>query len=105
MAADWYFPPHDGSAFWNPLGAVMFTGEWEAGESLVRECIQNSLDAVTPGEEVSVTFYVSKPDELTTAVASRWFGSLWPHLRSSDCKTSGELEKSPSRAGFIVVED
>jgi hypothetical protein len=105
MSADWYFPPHDGRPFWNPLGPVMLADEWGAGESLVRECIQNSLDAGAPGEEVSVTFHVSAPDELIPEAAARWFGSLWPHLRSRDCKTSESAPARPGRGGYILVED
>ena len=111
MCADWFFASHEpGLPIYNPLAGEHFNqgavgdADWEPGQSLVRECIQNSLDAHVEGEQVTVFFCVIRPGSLTTQMASSWFSSLWPHLRSSDCKISN-LPPAPYADQFIVVED
>lgn len=103
----WYFWPHDRGIVYNTLGAEHFSehdGDWRPGEELVRECIQNSLDAGRDGEEVSVSFQVRAARSMTADAASFWFDSLWPHLLAEDCRLAG-VPRSPEPAGFVVVED
>lgn len=108
---DWHFASHQpGGPVYNPLGGEHFNqgavgdGDWEAGESLVRESIQNSIDARSGSEPVHVAFHVSPPSGLTSQSAEAWFGSLWPHLRSAQCKLRG-LPERPMVGGYLVVED
>ena len=112
MQESWHFARHQpGGPVYNPLGGEHFNqgavgdADWEAAESLVRESIQNSLDARAEGEEeVSVVFHVSAPTAMSDETAVAWFGSLWPHLRSRECKLVN-LKERPHRGGFIVVEE
>ncbi len=109
MKASWHFRSwHDGDDLINPLAAEQFddAGEgWKPGESLVRECIQNSLDAKVDGDgPVEVHFRLSEEDALTVDRAKFWFGELWPHLQSKECELS-QLDDAPSATSFLVVED
>ena len=107
MTEEWHFVRHEiGQPIRNTLGAEHFAEseeDWSPGEVLVRECIQNSLDA-HHDDEVSVTFQVRPQGAMNAATASAWFGSLWPHLRSEDCKLPN-IEVEPPSGGFVVVED
>ena len=104
MGADWHFPQHTPGPVSNLVAGEHFSGEKEAGESLVRECIQNSSDARLDGEEVSVTIHVGRVGDLAKESGAFWFGTLWPHLKSRDCKLHS-LEPKPFTGTFIVVED
>jgi hypothetical protein len=104
--ARWHFEKQQpGTGVNNSLQGEFFGqgDQWNAGVSLVRESIQNSMDAGL-GDEVSVVIYVSTPTALDGKTAEFWFGSLWPHLRSRECKIRG-IKDHPHAAGFIVVED
>jgi len=72
--------------------------------SLVREAIQNSLDAKTGDEAVHVRFYLSDGEDLAAVRARNWLGDLWPHLRA---RRSGlrDVPEAPSPCRFVVVED
>jgi hypothetical protein len=72
--------------------------------SLVREAIQNSLDAHVGNEPVHVRFYLSAEEGLTAGRARNWFAGLWPHLRA---RRSGlrEVQPEPQACRFIVIED
>jgi hypothetical protein len=108
MTAKWHFVRHrPGQPIVNPLGTEHFTtaeDDWRPGETLVRECIQNSLDARHADEEVSVRFFVGNDGSMSAATADFWFGSLWPHLRSPDCRLP-HVPRAPNVGGFVVVED
>ncbi len=108
MNAAWHFAKHRvGQPFVNPLGSEHFSeaeDDWRAGEVLVRECIQNSLDAGVGNEPVCVRFQISGSVAMPKQTAEHWFSSLWPHLRSPDCKLA-DVSDQPSEGGFVVVED
>lgn len=111
MKASWHFARHQlGGRLYNPLGGEHFNqgavggAQWEPGEALVREAIQNSLDAGTNDELVDVHLSVSTPDALPADRARTWFGTLWPHLQARECKLRG-LGREPGACGFIRVED
>lgn len=107
MSASWHFVRHQsGQPIVNPLGSEHFAesdDDWSPGEVLVRECIQNSLDA-RHDDEVSVVFQVRDASSMSADTATFWFSSLWPHLRSRDCKLPN-LPNAPYAGGFVVVED
>jgi hypothetical protein len=107
MNAAWHFVKHrHGQPIVNPLGSEHFADpddDWRPGEALVRECIQNSLDA-RHDDEVSVTFKVGGPSSMSAEMANYWFSSVWPHLQSKDCKLMN-IEATPPPGGFVVVED
>lgn len=108
MSAGWHFARHRiGQPLVNPLGGEHFSeadDDWCPGEVLVRECIQNSLDARSGNEPVCVRFQIRGGLAMPTQTAEYWFSSLWPHLRSADCKLA-EVSDQPSAGGFVVVED
>ncbi len=106
MGAKWHFEKQQpGQGAYNPLTQEFFDqgDEWKPGLSLVRESIQNSIDAkVDP--PVSVNIHVSADDALSAEQAQYWFGTLWPHLRDKECQVRGIRDK-PTAGGFIVIED
>jgi hypothetical protein len=109
--ATWHFEQHQlGQSVNNPLGSVAIAAEdddWKPGEVLVRETIQNSLDAQIEGRKVHVRIRVSASAEMTADVATRWLGDLWPHLRSRDCKFPPvpSIPEQPGPGGFVTIED
>ena len=107
MPPTWHFPEHrPGQPLHNSMAPELFSGadeNWSPGADLVRECIQNSLDAIA-SEYVKVVFQVRKAGELSTTVADYWFGDLWPHLLAPDCKLQIS-KKRPYSGGYVVVED
>lgn len=94
----------------DPVVAEFFSSDAikDAGEALVREAIQNSLDARPEGHAgaVKVRIFLSgDANALPAAQCERWFGTAWPHyfalgngLRPGDIATD-----RPCR--FLVFED
>jgi hypothetical protein len=72
--------------------------------SLVREAIQNSLDAQTDNEPVHVRFYLSAVEGLTAERARYWFAGLWPHLRARHTGLR-DVQPEPRACQFIIIED
>ncbi|HOW17478.1 MAG TPA: hypothetical protein PLC79_00460 [Phycisphaerae bacterium] len=72
--------------------------------SLVREAIQNSLDARAGTGPVNVRFYLSSEENLASERAPNWFAGLWPHLCA---RRSGlrNIPPEPQACRFVVVED
>jgi hypothetical protein len=107
MSTAWHFARHpQGMILVQPHGEAHFSeknNDWDPGEVLVRECIQNSLDARHASDQVSVSFKV-RSRALTVEKARFWFGSLWPHLRCKECAIQG-IEAEPPAGDFVVVED
>jgi hypothetical protein len=74
-------------------------------QALVRETIQNSLDARANGEAVKARFYVSGAGAaLPSGRAARWLGEAWPHFRSVESGLRG-IPEEPEPCRFLVVED
>jgi len=95
----------------NPISGAFFSLDAvdHAGRALVRESIQNSLDARADGATgpVRVRIYVSgKAGALLPAKHQRWFQGVWPHYQS---KNNGLNSESAPRADqsceFLVIED
>lgn len=107
MDPAWHFVKHQpGQLVVNPLGGEHFAEadeDWRPGEVLVRECIQNSLDA-RHDAEVSVCFQVRSLHPMSDHTASYWLTSLWPHLRSRECRLT-DIPDAPRPGGVVVVED
>jgi hypothetical protein len=72
--------------------------------SLVREAIQNSLDAHVDNESVHVRFHLSAPEGLAVNRSRFWFTGLWPHLRA---RRTGlrDVRPEPQACRFVIVED
>jgi hypothetical protein len=88
----------------DPIEGEFFTPEGLA-DSLVRESIQNSLDARIPDETVQVRFHFSgKSNALSSDRGGQYLGNLWPHLRTIE----GGRDNLPSENDampFLVIED
>jgi len=74
-------------------------------QALVREVIQNSLDARAGEGPVRVRFFCSgNASALPVTRARYWFDELWPHLRApgSGLRT---VPNSPQTCPYLVAED
>ncbi len=113
MTGTWSFyrqQPTD--AVRNPISGEFFSTEavGDVTEALVREGIQNTLDArrklsQEKREPARVHIFLSESaGALPTAKAERWFAGLWPHVRSP----GNGLRDQPSPdecCPFLVFED
>lgn len=109
----WHFYGQDPTdPILNPIAGEFFSSEavGDAADALVREAIQNSLDARTArsrqqGHPARVRIFLSHDDHaLPWESAEKWFGSIWPHVSAP---RNGLVDKP--RQGdpcpFIVIED
>ena len=101
----WYFRQRTaGESIREPINGEFFAADAvsEPGVALIREGIQNSLDAGlrTP---VRVRIYVSANDALGARQANRWFSGAWTHwtARNNGLERSVS-ERSPCQ--FLVFE-
>jgi len=87
-----------------PIIGESFAGIDEVADSLLREAVQNSLDAISDrGKPVRVRIYVSgESGALDTDEASRWFQDAWPHFKADPVL---KQKAAPERCPFVVVED
>ncbi|WP_460992606.1 hypothetical protein [Sinomonas soli] len=80
---------------------------FKPADALVRESIQNSLDAKLPGgEEVRVRIHVSgTAGSLSALEASPYFQAFWPHI--AECENGGQVASNleQGRCRFVVIED
>ncbi len=91
----------------NPISSEYFDEEVidRPAQALVREVIQNSLDARSGNEPVRVRFYVSgERGALSAARARHWLGGAWAHLAAPGSGLRG-ISAAPERCPFLVVED
>lgn len=84
----------------DPVEAEFFTPDGYS-DALVREVIQNSLDAGA-GSQVRVRFHFSGPGEdLALDRTTHYLAGLREHLEAAGNKVVGTIERMP----FLVVED
>ncbi|MEW5708191.1 MAG: hypothetical protein AB1830_04700 [Pseudomonadota bacterium] len=91
----------------DPIESEFFSTEalGSLADALVREAIQNSLDARSPGEPVRVRIAFSPPGAwLQGERADRYFVGLWRHL-AADRSGLARLPSPEEPVGFLVVED
>lgn len=103
----WIFERKHGEKERNPVTDPYFDKESIArpAQALVREAIQNSLDARSNGESVRVRFFLSgKKFALSPLDASTWLGEAWNHICSSDSGIRRPPEHSED-CEFLVIED
>ena len=103
----------------NPIQGEFFTAVSDLPERLVRESIQNSLDARRGGETVRVRFALSSAARLSTARASAYVQGLQPHMKAVAQAELGSAESASSEQqalsaahgllgrpmDYLVVED
>ena len=105
----WRFVEHHPEAkSRDPLQSELLNQEsFRPADALVRESIQNSLDAKVPAvEKVRVRIYVSgAAGALSKDEAAPYFQGFWPHVQ--ECENGGQvasdLAEGPCR--FVVIED
>jgi hypothetical protein len=99
----WRFNPMSrGDLNIDPVEQEFFATETLDGitDALVREAIQNSLDAATQ-EMVSVRFCLGRADDSTRA---HYLDALWPHLLASH-HSGASLRDQRQAFTYLVVED
>lgn len=105
MAPAWRFAQRDPMAKQrDPVQGEFFNTESirTVAAALVREAVQNSLDAAT-GPVAQVRFFLSGDDgALGGHVAAPYFDGLWDHIDASDADAA-QLRDEPCR--FLTVED
>jgi hypothetical protein len=113
MALDWrFYTQQPTDPIRNPIAGEFFSTEavGNVAEALVREGIQNTLDARLrkndgKREKAHVRIYVSGLEgALPSDRAKRWFKNLWPHILA---KGNGlrEQPRLEGKCSFIVFED
>ncbi|MCA9243668.1 MAG: hypothetical protein KDA32_06945 [Phycisphaerales bacterium] len=92
----------------NPLASEYFDEEAieRPAQALVREAIQNSLDAAVQ-DTVRVRFFVSGRRAALSADRARfWFGDAWQHFRADGSGLRRDrLPADTDACPFVVVED
>src|SRR5262249_953801 len=79
----------------------------DAGQALVREAIQNSLDARREDvDTVAVRVFVSEAERsLSPASAKPWFQGAWPHYKSPGNGLQPDGVNEAMSCRFLVFED
>ncbi|MCH7598849.1 MAG: hypothetical protein IH973_03760 [Myxococcales bacterium] len=106
----WYFRPKTaGETHREPIHGEFFAtyAISDPGMALVREGIQNSLDAGPEEEKITVRIYLSGQNEhLTAEEFAPYIQGAWEHLRASD--NGLLLDEIPTQnepCPFLVFED
>ncbi len=88
----------------DPIEREFFASETLQGvtDALVREAIQNSLDAALPnGDRVHMRFHLGVADD---AARNRFLAGLWPHVRETRDPTAS-VPKPDAPLRYLHVED
>ena len=111
MSANWTFTlKAKNEKTRNPVSGEFFASDAikNAGEALIREAIQNSLDARPdrPNGQAQVRIYVSgSAKALPPSAHQKWFGSAWSHyLAPKNGLRPGKATRD-KKCGFLVFED
>ena len=104
----WYFRPKSpGEKIRNPIQGEFFSTDAIAGpaQALVRESVQNSLDAAIGSGPVSVKFRLCSGEAALPANQSEeLFGAAWPHFAAP----RNGLRDAPdpaARCPYLLIED
>lgn len=106
---NWRFVEHHPEAkSRDPLQSELLNQEsFRPADALVRESIQNSLDAKIPDvDKVRVRIYVSgTAGALTKDEAAPYFQGFWPHIH--ECENGGQVASDLAERAcrFVVIED
>jgi hypothetical protein len=86
----------------DPISGEYFSSDAieDAGQALVREAIQNSIDATVPPGPVRIRIFVSGDEHaLPSNRHRRWFDGVWPH---DAAKNNGLKSGCDCRMGRMV---
>jgi hypothetical protein len=108
VTAEWHFYRHrKGPKIREPIQGEFFSTDVIStrAEALIREGIQNSLDARVDGENVKVRLYVSgEQGALTADQTARYFDDSWTHF-TADRNGLREVPGPADPCAFLVFED
>lgn len=106
--AQWCFlEKHKADINRDPIEGMFFTTEAldSVVDALVRESVQNSLDAGIPGNIVKIRFSFSNENSALPAKKNyQYFSSLWPHLKSPQSGLR-EIPEQNEPVSYLTVED
>ena len=108
--AEWHFRPKSpGETIREPIQGEFFASDAisDPGTALVREGIQNALDAGRPGEQVLVRIFLSGPaDGIPASGVAPFFVEAWQHFQASgNGLRPDDLPSTASVCTFLVFED
>ena len=108
--AEWHFrPKQPGEPNREPIHGEFFSSDAvsDPGMALVREGIQNALDASSGDGPVLIRIYLSGDDDAVAAAkAEQFFGVAWKHYEAKNNGLISELMPSAgSKCRFMVFED
>jgi hypothetical protein len=108
--AQWYFKPKTpGDTIREPIHGEFFAADAisDPGRALVREAIQNSLDACADEGKVLVRIYLSGPNSpVASSNLSPYFVGAWEHLRAVGNGLQPEgIPSAGDPCPFLVFED
>lgn len=107
----WRFTPKSpGERTRDPISSEFFASDAikNAGEALIREAVQNSLDARIDQEngKVRIRVYVSgEKGALSPQAHSRWFRTAWPHYGAENNGLNPGKIMPVTDCRFLVFED
>ncbi len=97
----WQFnPPGDGELRSDPVQDEFFRDDESVTDPLVREAIQNSLDAADGDGPVDVRFALGRAGDL----GRTYIDGLWPHIHAS-ISDAPALPASEDTVTYLVIED
>lgn len=90
----------------NPIQGEFFSEEAveRPAQALVREVVQNSLDARTTEEPVSLRFSVSSAEGMSGDAAAFWLAGAFDHLKAPDSGLRG-VPAAPGPGRYLAIED
>jgi hypothetical protein len=91
----------------DPIEGEFFTTEalGSLSDALVREAIQNSLDAASPGEKAQVIISFSNPKErLIPSKSEEYLKGLWAHLSGEKAGLTDQPQPNEPM-DFMLIED
>ncbi len=108
--AEWCFRPKKaGETIREPVHGEFFATDAisDPGMALVREGIQNALDAGDGNDNVIVRIYLSGPAEtISPAGVEQFFRSAWPHFNArSNGLLPAQVPSTESPCSFLAFED
>jgi hypothetical protein len=111
MSVAWRFTPKTpGEKTRDPVAGEFFSQDAikNAGEALVREAIQNSLDARADRQngQAKVRIFLSGPGgAVKSGDHAAWFGTAWPHYSAPKNGLRTDVISRDKPCGFLVFED
>jgi hypothetical protein len=92
----------------DPISGEYFSSDAieDAGQALVREAIQNSIDATVPPGPVRIRIFVSGDEHaLPSNRHRRWFDGVWPHYAAKNNGLKSGCVTPGMSCRFLVIED